>query len=380
MKRGKPDFWLIFVTFVLLGFGLVMVFSASYFKGYTDPQIHDSYYFFKKQLANGLVGLILFFVVSNIPYQTYRKHVGWILGVSIVLLLLVPLVGQVHNGAKRWLGFGFLSFQPSEFVKLGMIIYTASIMVKKQPYLDQFRRGLLPPLMVIGFISALLVIEPHFSATMIIIVTSLIIIFCAGARLKHLFFLFLSGVPVLIVVMLSGSYRVDRLETMLNPLSDPTGKGYQILQSLIAIGPGGLTGVGLGKSIQKLAYLPEAHTDFIFSIISEELGFVGGAFLITLFILLIVRGVLISLQAPDQFGTLLGIGIISSIAIEAIFNLGVVTALLPVTGVPLPLISYGGTALIFKLSSMGILLNISRYRTKKAKAAKPSSATRQIRI
>jgi cell division protein FtsW len=215
---------------------------------------------------------------------------------------------------------------------------------------------------------------------MIIIVTSLIIIFCAGARLKHLFFLFLSGVPVLIVVMLSGSYRVDRLETMLNPLSDPTGKGYQILQSLIAIGPGGLTGVGLGKSIQKLAYLPEAHTDFIFSIISEELGFVGGAFLITLFILLIVRGVLISLQAPDQFGTLLGIGIISSIAIEAIFNLGVVTALLPVTGVPLPLISYGGTALIFKLSSMGILLNISRYRTKKAKAAKPSSATRQIRI
>jgi cell division protein FtsW len=376
MKRGKPDFWLILITFVLLGFGLIMVFSASYFKGYTDPHIHDSYYFFKKQLAYGLFGLILFFLFSNIPYQTYRKHVGWILISCLVLLLLVPIIGQVHNGAKRWLGYGFLSFQPSEWVKLGMIIYTASIMVKKQAVLDSFRRGIMPPLIVIGIVCALLVIEPHFSATVIILITCLTVIFCAGAKLKHLLYLAFAGVPVLIVVMLSGSYRVNRLETMFNPLSDPAGKSYQIMQSLIAIGPGGLTGVGLGKSIQKLAYLPEAHTDFIFSIISEELGFIGGAFLITLFILFIVRGVLISLQAPDQFGTLLGIGIVTQIAVETIFNLGVVTALLPVTGVPLPLISYGGTALVFQLIELGILLNISRYRIKKSKTKTPAQPVR----
>jgi len=367
MKRGKPDFWLIFITFMLLGFGLIMVFSASYFKGYTDPDLKDSYYFFKKQLTYGLVGIFLFFVISNIPYANYRKYVGPIFLICLVLLALVPLVGDVRNGAKRWLDFGFLSFQPSEFVKLGMIIYTASIMVKKQPVLDNFKRGLLPPLIMIGLVAGLLVIQPHFSATVIILGTCLTIIFCAGARIKHLILLFAAGLPLLVGILFLGDYRVDRIETLLNPFSDPSGKDYQIIQSLIAIGPGGLTGVGLGKSIQKMAYLPEAHTDFIFSIISEELGFIGGAFLILLFVSLMIRGLMISLRAPDQFGTLLGIGIVTLMAIESIFNLGVVTALLPVTGVPLPLISYGGTALLIKLIGLGILLNISRYQTQKTK-------------
>lgn len=367
MKRGKPDFWLIFIIFLLVGFGLIMVFSASYFKGYTDPDLKDSYYFFKRQLGYGLVGILLFFIFSNIPYTHYRKYVGLIFIISLVLLILVPIIGDERNGAQRWIDLGFISFQPSEFVKLGIIIYTASIMVKKQPVLDQFKRGLLPPLIIIGLISGLLVIQPHFSATIIILGTSFIIIFCAGARLKHLTFLFASAIPILAIILFLGDYRVDRIVSLFNPFSDPTGKDYQIIQSLIAIGPGGLTGVGLGKSIQKMAYLPEAHTDFIFSIISEELGFMGGSFLIFLYIFLITRGLMISLRAPDQFGTLLGIGIVTLIAIETIFNLGVVTALLPVTGVPLPLISYGGTALIIKLISLGILLNISRYQLHKAK-------------
>ncbi|MFC7440584.1 putative lipid II flippase FtsW [Laceyella putida] len=378
MKRGKPDFWLILITFALLGFGLIMVFSASYFKGYVDLQ--DSYYFFKKQLLFGLLGLVFFFVISNIPYQLYRKYVGIILIVSLLFLLSVLLFGEVRNGARRWINIGFMDFQPSELVKLGMIIYTASIMVKKQPVLDNFKRALMPPLIVIGLVASLLVMEPHFSATVIIIATCFIIIYCAGARLKHLSLLLLSGVPVLVLVMLTSDYRIERLHTLLNPLSNPNDEGYQIMQSLIAIGPGGLTGVGLGESIQKLAYLPEAHTDFIFSIISEELGFIGGSFVILLFILFIVRGVLIALQAPDQFGTLLGIGIVTIMAVEAIFNLGVVTAMLPVTGVPLPLISYGGTALIIKLIGLGILLNISRYRTRKEKTGKQPTVARPVQM
>lgn len=378
MKRGKPDFWLILITFTLLGFGLIMVFSASYFKGYVD--LEDSYYFFKKQLLFGLFGLVLFFVVSNIPYQLYRKYVGIILALCFLFLLSVLLFGEVRNGARRWIDLGFIDFQPSELVKLGMIIYTASIMVKKQPVLNHFKRALLPPLVVIGLMAALLVMEPHFSATVIMITTCFIIIFCAGARLKHLCLLLLSGLPILFVVMLMSDYRIERLYTLLNPLSDPDDKGYQITQSLIAIGPGGLTGVGLGESIQKLAYLPEAHTDFIFSIISEELGFIGGSFVILLFILFIARGVLIALQAPDQFGTLLGIGIVTLMALEAIFNLGVVTAMLPVTGVPLPLISYGGTALIIKLIGLGILLNISRYRTRKAKTGKQPKVAQPVHL
>lgn len=367
MKQGKPDFWLILITFILVGFGLVMVFSTSYFKGFTDPHIHDGYYFFKKQLGFGLAGLVLFFIFSNIPYTIYRKFIIPILFLCVISLILVmiPGIGVYVNGARRWINLGLFSFQPSEYVKLGMIIYTASIMVKKQPHLEQFTRSVVPPLFVIALICGLLLLQPHFSATVIIIGTCITIIFCSGVRLRHLLLLGSVGVPALIGIMLLGDYRVERLNALFNPLSDPSDSGYQIMQSLIAIGPGGITGTGLGKSIQKMAYLPEAHTDFIFSIVAEELGFIGASLLILLFIAFVVRGVLISLQAPDQYGTLLGIGIVTLLALETIFNLGVVTAMLPVTGVPLPLISYGGTALLIKLVELGILLNISRYRVRR---------------
>jgi cell division protein FtsW len=369
MNRSKPDYWLILLTFILLGFGLIMVFSASYYIGITNAQFNDPYFFIKKQLSLGLIGLLLFFIFSYIPYPFYRKQVGIILFFCLVLLLivLIPGIGVVRNGARRWLDLGLFSFQPSELVKLGMVIYTASIMTKKQPILHRFRRAILPPLIVIVLICSLLVVEPHFSTTIILLVTCITIIFCAGARLRHLCLLALIGLPILIGVMISGEYRVDRLVTLFNPMGDPDDKGYQIIQSLLAIGPGGITGNGLGGSIQKLAYLPEAHTDFIFSIVAEELGFIGGAFLICLFTLLIVRGIFISLQCPDQFGILLGIGIVTLFAVETISNLGVVTGLLPVTGVPLPLISYGGTFLMIKLVQLGILLNLSRHRVQKTK-------------
>jgi cell division protein FtsW len=237
--------------------------------------------------------------------------------------------------------------------------------------MDSFKRAVLPPLIVLGLLCSLIVIEPHYSTTIIILSSCMVVIFCAGLRFRHFLFLASTGIPVLMWVMIMEPYRIKRLATLFNPWKNPTADGYQIIQSLYAIGPGGLTGSGLGNSIQKMAYLPEAHTDFIFAIVAEELGFIGGTLLITLFIALILRGIRISLRAPDQFGMLLGIGITSLIGIEALFNLGVVTAMLPVTGVPLPFISYGGSSLMLGMASLGILLNISRYTDIPAKQKKP---------
>jgi cell division protein FtsW len=365
MQRTKPDFWLILLTFILVGYGLVMVFSTSYYKGILDYQ--NAYYFFNKQLIFAGIGLVLFFIFSNIPYHWYRKHIGKFLLASLFMLIFVLLFASETNGARRWISLGPLTFQPSEFVKIVMIMYTASIMVKKQEVLNNFKKTILPPLTVITIFCGFLVIQPHYSATIIIFSTCMIVIFCGGARLRQLFLLIIAGVPVLVGVLFLDQYRVNRVMALFNPFSDPQNHGYQVIYSLYAIGPGGITGVGLGKSIQKMAYLPEAHTDFIFSIIAEELGFIGAGALIVLFAVYVVKGVRIALRAPDLFGTLLGIGIVSLLAIQVVFNLGVVTALLPVTGVPLPFISYGGSSLLFQLIATGILLNISRYRLEKRK-------------
>jgi cell division protein FtsW len=362
MVRSKPDFWMMLIIVTLMGFGLVMIFSASYYEGLT--KYGDSYYFFKRQLMWACAAIVLFFVVSNIPYPLYQRYVGWILLVSLLVLLLVfvPGVGVTLNGATRWIQLGPIGFQPSELAKLGAIIYTASIMVKKQEVLHQFKRGLLPPLIIIGLFCFLIVIEPHFSSTVILLGACMIVIFCAGARLKHLLLLASTGIPVILWVMIVEPYRLSRIHILFDPWKDPTGGGFQTIQALFAIGPGGLSGKGLGNSIQKLAYLPMPQTDFIFAIIAEELGFLGGTFLILLFMALVIRGVRIALKAPDLFGTLLGIGIVSMFALQALFNLGVVTAILPVTGVPLPFISYGGSSLLISMLAAGILINISRYR------------------
>ncbi|PTX64926.1 cell division protein FtsW [Melghirimyces profundicolus] len=363
MSRGKPDFWMMFIIFLLTGFGLVMVFSASYYDGLI--RYDDSYYYFKRQLFWALGAVFLFFVFSNIPYTLYRRHVGAILLSSLALLSLVfiPGIGQTVNGATRWIQLGPIGFQPSEWAKVGAVIYTASIMVKKRDVLGSFRKGLLPPLIVLGLMASLIVLEPHFSSTVILIGTCMTVIFCAGARIKHLLLLTSAGLPLLIWVMVFEEYRLQRLLIFLDPWKDKTGSGYQTIQSLFAIGPGGLLGKGLGNSIQKLAYLPMPQTDFIFAVTAEELGFVGGAFLIGLFIAFVIRGIRIALKAPDQFGVLLGIGIVTMFALQALFNLGVVTAILPVTGVPLPFISYGGSSLVISMMAAGILLNISRYQT-----------------
>src|SRR5699024_9500906 len=298
-------FWMMLIIFLLVGFGLVMVFSASYYDGLIKHD--DAYYYFKRQLIWAIGAIFLFFLFSNIPYTLYRQHVGSILLGSLVVLglVFVPGVGETVNGASRWVQLGPIGFQPSELAKLGAVIYTASIMVKKQEMLHSFRRGLLPPLIVIGLICSLIVLEPHFSSTVILIGSCLTIIYCAGARVKHLLLLASAGLPVLVWVMMFERYRLERLLIFTDPWKDQTGSGYQTIQSLFAIGPGGLIGKGLGNSIQKLAYLPMPQTDFIFAVIAEELGFLGGAFLIGLLIAFVIRGIRIALKAPDQFGVLL---------------------------------------------------------------------------
>ena len=374
MVRGKPDFWLLLIVFLLLGFGLIMVFSSSYYQGLTN--YNDSYYFFKRQLIWAAIGIILFFLAANTPYSFYQRHIGKILLGTLLLLLLVliPGIGVSVNGAQRWIQLAFFSLQPSEPAKLVALIYTASIMTKKQEYIGQFKQGILPPLIVITLLCRLIVVQPHYSTTILLAFSCIVIIYYAGTPMKHLFLVGMAVVPVLVGVLFLKAYRIPRILTMFDPWKNPTSDGYQIIQSLYAIGPGGLSGGGLGNSIQKLAYLPEAHTDFIFSIIAEELGFLGGLFLILLFIAFIFRGLRITLRAPDSFGTLLGIGIISLLSIQTLFNLGVATAVLPVTGVPLPFISYGGASLLTCMLASGILLNISRYSTKKSRNLRPSTS------
>lgn len=371
--KREPDFAMIFIIFLILGFGIVMVFSSSYY--FAGIKFNDPNYFFKKQALFSIIGVVTFFIFANINYKIYRRYVGVLLITALILLLalFVPFISLKIKGATRWLNLGFFSFQPSELVKIIMIIYTAHIMVKKQPYLNSFTKSLLLPLIMIALICGLILVQPHYSATIIILLTCITIIYCAGAKISHLIGLAVTGIPVLIGLLYIADYRIDRLKTIFDKSDNFMNEKYQVMHSFLAMVPGGLTGTGLGQSIQKLGYLPEPFTDFIFPIIAEELGFIGGAFLIFLFGALIVRGIIASLRAPDQFGSLLAIGIVTLLAIEVIFNLGVVTNLLPVTGVPLPLISYGGTALVIKLCSLGILVNISKYGSQ-TKAVKSSSS------
>lgn len=372
MTRGKPDFILLFIVFLLVGFGLVMVFSASYYVALTNTETGDSYFYFKRQLIAAGIGLITLIIVMNVDYTLYRKWIVPLLLVTAALLVIVFFM-PADYGARRWIKLPGFQFQPSEFAKVTAIIYAAYIFSKKQDRLHSFRRGLLPPLIVIGALFLLIVFEPHYSAAFILFCSSMAVVFCSRARLRHLLSLALLSIPILISFLFIKGYRLTRLEAFRDPFADQLDDGYQIVQSLYAIAPGGWSGVGLGNSIQKMSYLPFAHTDFIFSIIAEELGFIGGSFLILLYFLFIWRGIVIALRAPNQFGFLLAIGLVTLIGLQVFLNIAVATALIPVTGVPLPFISYGGTALLTNMGISAILLNISRYRLPRRPASDASS-------
>ena len=355
------DFTLLITIILLIGIGLVMVLSAS------SPSAlaisGDSYKYFNKQLLFAVLGVIAMMAISKIDYRFYQKfykHAWWL---SAALLVAVKLIGKNVNGAQRWIYITkTLSFQPSEIVKFLVIVFYAGILVKNRDDLPYFWKGLVKHICMVAPLIALLILEPHFSASIVIVGIVCIMMIVAGCKFSQ--FVAVGGgvgIPAIVLLIVKSPYRLKRVVSFLDPWKDATDTGWQVIQSLYAIGSGGLFGVGLGDSKQKYLYIPEPHNDFIFSIIGEELGFVGCTVIIVLFAIFIWRGILIAMRAPDMFGSLVAVGITALIGIQVIINIAVVTSSMPATGMPLPFFSYGGTALVVLLAEMGIVLRISRY-------------------
>ncbi|MET3698078.1 spore cortex peptidoglycan biosynthesis regulator SpoVE [Bacillus oleivorans] len=361
LKKSTPDFLLILVTLTLLAVGLIMVYSAS--AVWAEYKFNDSFFFAKRQLLFAGVGVAAMFFIMNIDYWNWRSWAKILVIVCFVLLIavLIPGVGMVRNGSRSWIGVGAFSIQPSEFMKFAMIVFLAKFLTDRQRYITTFKQGLAPSLGLVFLAFALIMLQPDLGTGTVMVGTCVVMIFIAGARIRHFIFLGLIGLAGFVALIASAPYRIQRITSFLDPWSDPLGSGFQIIQSLYAIGPGGLFGLGLGQSRQKFFYLPEPQTDFIFAIISEELGFIGGSFVILLFALLLWRGMRIALGAQDLYGSFLAVGIIAMIAIQVMINIGVVTGMMPVTGITLPFLSYGGSSLTLMLMAIGVLLNVSRY-------------------
>ncbi|SHN15032.1 stage V sporulation protein E [Gracilibacillus kekensis] len=362
VKDHKPDYFLIVIILAILSIGTLMVYSASSI--WALYKFDDSFYFLKRQLLFAGVGVVAMFLVSNIPYFLWIKYRKWIFILCFLLLIavLIPGIGMVRGGARSWIGVGAFSIQPAEFIKLASIMFLSGYLVNLQDKITEFKKGFLPPLFFTILIFLFIMLQPDLGTGMVFLLTCFLLIFVAGAKIIHFSFLAGFGFIGFLLLIISAPYRMNRITAFLDPWQDPLGTGFQIIQSLYAIGPGGLFGVGFGNSLQKYFYLPEPHNDFIFAIIAEELGFIGAAFVILLFFLFIWRGILTAVYAPDLFARLLAIGIVSMIMIQVMINISVVIGLIPVTGITLPFLSYGGSSLTLTLCSVGILINISKYK------------------
>ena len=365
IEKKSPDLWLFVTVIILMAIGICMVFSSSYIMAY--KWYGDSYYFLKRQLIYAIIALAVFFIAIYTDYHYYKKITLPILILSIGLLSMVyiPSFGRTAGGASRWVKIGFFSFQPSEIAKFALILYMAESLTRKQlKDIKTFVRGVLPPLIIMFVMFLLILNEPDFSTSLIILGISFIMLFIGGTRIIQLYALIVAAIPLGILILSREEYRRTRLLSFLDPWKDPLDSGFHIIQSLLALGSGGVFGIGLAESKQKYFYLPDQHTDFIFSIIGEELGFIGTVVIIILFTIFLWRGFRIALDSSDQFGTLLAAGITSMIVFQSIINIGVVTKMIPTTGITLPFISYGGSSLIVNMFCAGILLNISRYKVK----------------
>lgn len=371
-KRGTPDFILLALTFMLTGFGIIMVFSSSSALTSIEPY-NDALYYTKRQIMFAVLGTLSMLFLMNVPYTKLKT---WFIPFyfTVIALLVIVLFREPIKGARSWLQIGEFGMQPSELAKLGVILYLSALISKKGDKIRDFKKGLLPVMVIVGFTAGLIMLQPDLGTTMLLVMTSAVIIVAGGSNLKHIFVLggtiaasLALTVSIYVLFTEELGYRFARLNSYIDPWADPLGNGYQIIQSLYAFGHGGLTGAGFGQSIQKLHYLPDAHTDFIFAIIGEEFGFIGSMIFLLLFLTLIWRGLIISLRCTDVFGTLVGVGIISMLAIQAFINIGGVTKAIPLTGVTLPFISYGGSSLLVTLTSMGILLSISRENNREGK-------------
>ena len=356
----KVDKYLLFSIIVLTIFGLIMIYSASYV--WAEYKFNDSFHYAKLQLIFIVGSFLVLFFLSKVNYNFYYKYANIILiiGVILLILVLIPGIGSVRNGSRSWFGIGSLGIQPSEFAKIGLIIFTSKYLEKSNNFLKDYKKGVIPILLIMTIIFGLIMLEPDFGTGMIIVISIIALLFVANVNMKFFIGLFLLGIIGIIVLIVIAPYRMDRITSFVNPWSDPLGTGFQIIQSLYAIGPGGLLGMGFLNSRQKYFYLPEPQTDFIFSIISEEFGVFGVLIIVILFGTILYRGIKIALKEERLFAKYLCFGLTFQIIVQTMLNLCVVIGLVPVTGVTLPFLSYGGSSLLVSMISMGIILNISR--------------------
>lgn len=368
VRYGEVDLAFFLIVIALLVIGIIMMFSASY--AWAIAEGEDGTFYAVNQIKNAIVGLVFMCVLCMLDYHVFQKPTfavcAYIVPLVLLVLVFVPGIGVTDGGATRWIAIGSFNFQPSELMKIGIVIFMSYVIEKNYDNMRSFRKGMLPLLLIMALPAALLIKEPHLSATVLIVLMCIILIFVGGADLKQFLMIGIVVVAAALVVgfLMSDSYEYigKRINSWLDPFSDSLGDTWQTCQSLIAIGSGGLFGLGLGESRQKYLYLPETKNDFVFSIVCEELGFVGAVTVLLLFAMLVIRGFHIAMHARDKFGMLVAIGLTSHIGLQAFFNIAVVSNLIPNTGISLPFFSYGGTALILQLAEMGIVLNISRVR------------------
>lgn len=360
LKKGPPDFILFVTTLALLGIGLVMVFSSSAVT--TSVNFNDAYYYLKKQLIWAVLGLIGMFVVMRINYSRLKDLANPLLVIGLVCLVLVitPLGTEV-KGSSRFLGVAPFVFTPSELMKLAMVVFMAKSLSLNLDKIRDFKTGLAPYLGLLALVSLLILKQPDLGTTVAIAGTFILMITMAGANMAHLGVIAAAGLAAIGAAIVVAPYRMERWYAFWDPWKYASDEGFQTIQSLYALGSGGLFGMGLDRSRQKFFYLPEQYTDFVYAILGEELGFIGAFVVLVLFLLFCWRGFRIALNAPDIFGSLLAAGITVMVVLQAAINIGVVSGLLPVTGITLPFISYGGTSLLFTLAGVGLLLNVSRY-------------------
>ncbi|GAA0723946.1 stage V sporulation protein E [Clostridium malenominatum] len=359
-KMGSIDFFLFCIIMLLLAIGVVMVYSASsYFAFY---KYSDDMHFLKRQGAWAIIGVASMIATINIDYHKYKRYTGLIMIVTTILLLVVFAFPE-RNGARRWIPLGPATFQPSEVAKYAVVMYLAKIIEAKGDKIESFMKGVIPCLMVGLFYAGLIYAEKNLSITIVVMGVTFFILFVGGAKFHHLLVVVMPVIVAGMAAILLVPFRRARFFSYRNPWVDPLKTGYQLIQSFLALGSGGIWGVGIGQSRQKCYYIPEPHNDFIFAVLGEELGLIGCTFVVVLFILFVWRGIVTAVRAKDVYGTLVATGITSVIAIQALINIAVVTGSIPVTGVPLPFISSGGSSLVLNMTAMGILLNISRQKS-----------------
>ena len=358
--QKKQGILLLITVIIISLFGIIMIYSASSI--WAEYKYHDSFKFVKSQVFFFFIGLVLIYIIGKINLNFFYKHANKALFISLILLILVliPGIGKIRNGSRSWFGIGGFGIQPSEFAKLGLIIFTSKYLANNNHIIKDIKKDILPILEVIGLFFILIMLEPDFGTAMVITLTMILLIFISGVKLSFFVKMGILGLIGITSLVIVAPYRILRIISFLNPWTDPLGSGYQIIQSLYAIGPGGIWGLGLGNSIQKQFFLPEPQNDFIFAIICEELGIFGAIIVVILYDLIMTSIFKIAINQKNLFAKYLAIGLGTQIILQALLNMSVVVGLIPVTGVTLPFLSYGGSSLLTTMISIGIILNISR--------------------